>query len=84
MTIGRRSRSRHIEPDIDLTGDPGVSRLHAILTTVPGGAWTVTDKETSNGTQVNGRDIPPNEAVPLRPGDYINLGVWTRITLARP
>jgi serine/threonine-protein kinase len=81
MTIGRRSRSRHIEPDIDLTGDPGVSRLHAILTTAADGTCTVTDKDTPNGTQVNGREIPANEAVPLRPGDYINLGVWTRITL---
>jgi hypothetical protein len=83
MTIGRRSRSRHIEPDIDLTGDPGVSRLHAILTTGPDGTCTVTDKDTPNGTQVNGREIPANEAVPLRSGDYINLGVWTRITLTR-
>jgi serine/threonine-protein kinase len=80
-TIGRRSRSRHIDPDIDLTGDPGVSRLHAILTTTPDGTCTVTDQETPNGTQVNGREIPANEAVRLRPGDYINLGVWTRITL---
>ncbi|HSZ43117.1 MAG TPA: protein kinase [Trebonia sp.] len=83
MTIGRRSRSRHIEPDIDLTGDPGVSRLHAILTTGPDGTCTVTDKDTPNGTQVNGREIPANEAVTLRSGDYINLGVWTRITLTR-
>lgn len=86
MTIGRRSRSRHVEPDIDLTGDPGVSRLHAVLSIAPDGTCTVTDQETPNGTQLNGREIPASRAVPLRPGDYINLGVWTRITLtgARP
>ena len=82
MSIGRRSRSRHIEPDIDLTGDPGVSRLHAVLTASPDGTWRITDK-ASNGTQVNGQEIPAHEPVPLRPGDYINLGVWTRITVTR-
>ena len=39
VRIGRRSVSRRIEPEIDLTGpptDPGVSRLHAVLTARPG------------------------------------------------
>ena len=34
MTIGRRSRSRGVDPEIDLSGpplDPGVSTLHAML-----------------------------------------------------
>ena len=34
IRIGRRSRSRGLEPEIDLTGppaDPGVSHLHAVL-----------------------------------------------------
>ena len=81
MRVGRRSRSRHIEPDIDLTGDPGVSRLHAVLTAGPDGTWCVTDQDSPNGTQVNGREIVAREATPLRNGDYINLGAWTRITL---
>ena len=46
VRIGRRSVSRPIEPEIDLTGrprDPGVSRLHAMLTARPDGTWSVTD-----------------------------------------
>jgi serine/threonine protein kinase len=81
LTIGRRSRSRHIDPDIDLTGDFGVSALHAVLMTAPDGTWSVTDQGSSNGTQVNGREIPAHQPVPLRDGDYINLGAWTRITV---
>ena len=41
VRIGRRSVSRRIEPEIDLTGpptDPGVSRLHAVLTAARTGA----------------------------------------------
>ncbi|MBO0805705.1 MAG: protein kinase [Nocardiopsaceae bacterium] len=81
LTIGRRSRSRRVDPDIDLTGDFGVSVMHAVLTHLPDGRWCVTDLDSSNGTQVNGREIPAQEAVPLHDGDYINLGVWTRVTL---
>ena len=83
LTIGRRSRSRHIAPDIDLTGDFGVSALHALLTAAPDGTWYVTDQGSSNGTQVNGREIPAHEPVPLRDGDFINLGAWTRLTITR-
>jgi serine/threonine protein kinase len=86
VRIGRRSVSRRIEPEIDLTGppvDPGVSRLHAVLTAGPDGTWSVTDAGSDNGIRVNGRDVPPDEAVPLRHGDRIHLGAWTVITLTR-
>ena len=78
--------SRHIEPEIDLTGpprDPGVSRLHAVLTAGPDGTWSVNDAGSDNGMRVNGRDVPPREAVPLRDGDRIHLGAWTVITITR-
>jgi hypothetical protein len=86
VRIGRRSVSRRIEPEIDLTGppvDPGVSRLHAVLTAAPDGTWSVTDADSDNGLRVNGRDVPPGQAVPLRDGDRIHLGAWTVITITR-
>jgi hypothetical protein len=86
VRIGRRSVSRRIEPEIDLTGppvDPGVSRLHAVLTAGPDGSWSVTDADSDNGIRVNGQDVPPSQAVPLRPGDRIHLGAWTVITITR-
>jgi FHA domain len=85
MRIGRRSVSRGLEPEIDLTGppaDPGISHLHAVLVAQPGGAgWAVLDPGSSNGTQVNGADIEIGVAVPLRPGDRIHLGAWTALTI---
>jgi serine/threonine protein kinase len=84
VRIGRRSASTGIEPEIDLIGrDPGVHRLHAKLVPVPGGGWAVVDLGTDNGITVNGRDVPSGDSVPLRPGDRIHLGAWTRITIAR-
>ena len=86
IRIGRRSVSRGIEPEIDLSipeRDPGVSRLHAKLVPAPDGTWTVIDLGTENGITVNGRDVPPGDSVPLRPGDHIHLGAWTRITITR-
>jgi serine/threonine protein kinase len=86
VRIGRRSVSRRIEPEIDLTGpptDPGVSRLHAVLTAGPDGNWSVVDAGSPNGIVVNGKDVPAGQAVPLRHGDRIHLGAWTLITVIR-
>jgi len=84
MRIGRRSVSRGLEPEIDLTGppaDPGISHLHAVLIAQPDGGWSVLDPGSSNGTQVNGAEIGTGVAVPLRAGDRICLGAWTMLTL---
>ena len=86
MRIGRRSVSRGINPEIDLTGppaDPGISRLHAVLIATADGSWAVLDPGSANGTLVNGSEIPTGVQVPLRDGDRINLGGWTAITVQR-
>jgi hypothetical protein len=87
-TIGRRSGSRAITPDIDLAGPPediGVSHEHAILTRDPDGAWRLTDRGSTNGTFHNDMEtpMPPGEPIVLGDGDRIHLGAWTTITLAR-
>jgi hypothetical protein len=84
IRIGRRSVSRGLEPEIDLTGppaDPGVSHLHAVLIAESDGGWTVFDPGSSNGTQVNGREIPPGSRVRLHNGDRVCVGAWTVLTL---
>jgi len=84
MRIGRRSASQGLEPEIDLTGpptDPGVSRLHAMLTAETDGSWAVLDPGSENGTLVNGSEIATGVRVPLHDGDRIHLGAWTMITI---
>ena len=84
MRIGRRSVSRGLAPEIDLTGppaDPGISRLHAVLIATPDGNWAVLDPGSANGTLVNGSEIVVGDQIPLNDGDRINLGAWTTITV---
>ena len=86
MRIGRRSVSRGLSPEIDLTGppaDPGISRLHAVLVATPDGGWAVLDPGSANGTLVNGSEIGVGDQVTLHDGDRINLGAWTAITVHR-
>jgi hypothetical protein len=85
VLVGRASRSRGIEPQIDLTGppeDPGVSRSHAMLVHGADG-WSVVDLDSANGTYLNDSDEPiaANQPVPLRDGDRIHVGAWTTLQL---
>jgi FHA domain len=86
VRIGRRSVTRGIDPEIDLSAppaDPGVSRLHAVLVAAPDGTWSVVDPGSANGMLINGHEIPPGAAMPLCDGDQIHLGAWTAVTITR-
>lgn len=67
-TIGRDAACQII-----LSGDSRVSRRHALLW-AQGDTLFVRDESSSNGTFVNGRQITPNAATPLRPGDKLGVG----------
>ena len=57
--------------EVALTWDSEVSRAHALLEQV-GGAWTIEDRGSSNGTLVNtGRINGPHL---LRDGDVVRIG----------
>jgi FHA domain-containing protein len=86
LTIGRRSRSRGTQPDIDLSGpptDPGISAQQAVLIARLDGGWDIVDLESTNGTSVgdSSEPIPPGVPVPLSDGDRIRLGAWTTIII---
>ncbi len=86
MVIGRRSRSRGVNPDIDLVGppeDPGVSHVHALLVPQEAG-WAVVDMESANGTYLNDPNsspLDPHVPVALKDGDVVYLGAWTALTV---
>jgi hypothetical protein len=79
--IGRRSERRAIFPEIDLSNDPGVSSRHAILYREADGSVSLLDVGSTNGTQLNGRDVAAGVRTPLKEGDQVTLGGWTRITV---
>ncbi len=86
LLIGRRSESRGIHPEIDLSGapeDPGISRAHAMLELMPDGGYAVLDPGSTNGTRINDEPnpIPRDQQVALRNGDRVYLGAWTRVTI---
>lgn len=89
ILVGRTSRSRNIDPDIDLGSDTGISRRHAQLTT-DGSRWWVEDLGSSNGTYVGGAldalpktPVTPGQKQEVSSGDRIYLGAWTRIVIRK-
>ncbi len=77
VRIGRR------QPDIDVSDDPAVSRLHASLVRQDDGSWAIVDEGSVNGTTINDgeRAIAPHVLVALHDGDRIHLGAWTTIVV---
>ncbi len=86
VRIGRRSTSRGIEPEVDLTEPPedtGISRLHAVLVRADDGSYALVDRGSTNGTTVNDSTEPiaPGVTVPLADGDRVHVGAWTTLTI---
>lgn len=90
VRVGRRSASKGIAPEIDLSGpplDPGISHLHLVLTRDPQlGGWLVVDPGSTNGASLNGSGelLPAQRPVALSDGDRIHLGAWTTLTVHAP
>jgi hypothetical protein len=86
-TIGRRSSSRGIHPDVDLSGAPtdtGISHQHAILVNRDG-AWAIIDPGATNGVYLNDSPdpLPRNQAIPVGEHDQVHIGAWTTLILRR-
>jgi pSer/pThr/pTyr-binding forkhead associated (FHA) protein len=77
FTLGQAVSGQAVVPDIDLSGfnaeAHGVSRIHAELR-FEGPLLFAIDLDSSNGTQVNGLYIEPQEPTRLHHGDMLQLG----------
>jgi len=74
ITIGRGSKS--IEVDLPLRGDAEVSRVHATLDVDNTGRYWLTSKGR-NSTLVEGRELPREEAVEIRPDERVEICSFT-------
>lgn len=71
ITIGRGSRS--ITVDLQLKGDPEVSRVHGVLTRENDGRYWIVSKGR-NPLLLNGREIPRDERTEVLPDQKIAIG----------
>lgn len=81
LLIGRRSEARAIFPDVPLDADTAVSHRHGMITQASDGQIFYRDLGSSNGTRLNGTELKPLADTPLKAGDQLTLGHWTRITI---
>ena len=74
ITIGRGSKT--VEVDLPIKSDPEVSRVHATLEVDNTGKYWLTSKGR-NPTLVEGRELPRDEAVEVRPDEKIEICSFT-------
>ena len=89
VLVGRRSESRGIRPQVDLSGAPedtGISHSHLLLRRQADGTYAVIDPGSTNGASLNDDPdpLPHNVLRPLKDGDRLYLGAWTKIVLYAP
>ena len=70
-----------VRPQVPIAHDPGVSRRHAMFVRQPDGSLTVRDLCSSNGTQLNGKDLVTGVDALVRDQDVVAIGAWSRITV---
>jgi hypothetical protein len=76
--IGRPDSEIGHYPDIEVELDDAVSRRHAEVRR-RGGDYFLADVGSTNGTQLNGESLPPQEERTLTHGDLIRIGERTEI-----
>ena len=65
--------------DVQIGDDPFVSGVHCVLERKPSGVLVVRDRESRNGTFVDGNPI---EGAELRVGSYLSIGRTTLVAVA--
>lgn len=73
IEIGRGSKDFFV--DLKLEGDQEVSRKHAIVTRLDGGAFKV-ECVGRNSIEADGREIQPGEHAEIKAGQQIKVGVY--------
>jgi len=77
--VGRPAPGVRVQ--VPVAHDPGVSRRQALLIRRPDGSLVVRDLGSANGTQLNGRDLLAGVDEPVKDGDVLAVGAWTRVTV---
>jgi hypothetical protein len=81
LRIGRNDGGADAPQITGAGDDPALSRTHAVLRRQDDGGYAIEDLGSTNGTEVNGRQIPPREVIVLVHGDRLHVGAWTSMTI---
>jgi pSer/pThr/pTyr-binding forkhead associated (FHA) protein len=81
LRIGRRDGTADSPEITGAADDPALSRRHALLRRADDGGYTIEDLGSTNGTEVNGRQLETGEVVTLSDGDRVYVGAWTAMTI---
>ncbi len=79
--IGRSSNIRGIYPDIPIDFDDAVSHRHALINRQDDGTVILRDIDSTNGTKLNEIELPAMVDKPIKDGDEVTLGHWTRLMI---
>jgi hypothetical protein len=89
VTVGRASKTRGLQPDLDCSSDGAVSHEHAQFV-LDHDRWYVEDLGSTNGTFVGspGEPLPDTSLAPhqrreLADDERVYVGAWTRIVIRR-
>lgn len=63
--------------------DDLASRQHVVIQPA-GSGWTIADLGSTNGTRLNGRPLPPQQATPLQAGDQVEIGASAFLVVLTP
>lgn len=78
--LGRAVQQGMPHPQIVVRTDPGVSRQHAKFLLQANGTYAILDSASAGGTFLNGNPIQ-GKLTPIKPGDVLVVGAWTRIDI---
>lgn len=81
LAIGRRDGGADGPPITGAADDPALSRRHALLRRLDDSTYAIEDVGSTNGTEVNGRQLGVGEVVSLANGDRVYVGAWTAMTI---
>jgi hypothetical protein len=76
--VGRAAPGVRVQ--IPISHDAGLSRRHALLKKSTDGL-SIRDLGSANGTLLNGVELISGVEAPLKDGDVLGMGAWTKITI---
>jgi pSer/pThr/pTyr-binding forkhead associated (FHA) protein len=78
--VGRRSDTKGVYPEVEVN-DPGVSHRHLKFIKQSDGTFAALELGSANGTELNGANLDAGVSTPVKAGDELIIGIWTRLQL---